>query len=396
MKPEYADREQTLAKHFILGKYLQTLAYKILQGKGHLPLTYVDAFSGPWESKTTDFSDTSFMIAIRTLKQVHAELAAAGRARPIRCFFVEQDVATYSQLQAAVSVYNDPSGGFEIATFHGRFEDAVPHILRFVGRSFSLTFIDPTGWTGYEFQKVGAVLKHRPGEVLLNYMFDFINRFTAWNDSTISATFEGILGSRWQARLDASLPRHQAVEALFLEQFRKAGDFLHVVSTPIEKIDDRTHFCITYGTRNSHGLEAYRDIESSALKNHQQVRAVARQARTEARTGQPLLFEAVDLGTRTLEAQAKAERTKAAAWIEAQLQQGYSARFEDLWPPVLETFMLRVTDVKDICCSLAKQGLIADTWSPDGKRKPREGHVIGPMIVPAAPATISPDTVSRP
>ena len=61
----YIDREQTQAKHFILRGYLQELAFKVLRGRD---IAYVDGFSGPWESKTADFSDTSFMIAIGVLK----------------------------------------------------------------------------------------------------------------------------------------------------------------------------------------------------------------------------------------------------------------------------------------------------------------------------------------
>jgi hypothetical protein len=57
----YFGREQTKAKHFILRRYLQALAFKILR---FFDITYVDGFSGPWETKTEDFVDSSFMIAI--------------------------------------------------------------------------------------------------------------------------------------------------------------------------------------------------------------------------------------------------------------------------------------------------------------------------------------------
>jgi hypothetical protein len=42
----YAGRRQTEAKHFILKRYLQTLAFKILQGRIET-LTFIDGFSGP-------------------------------------------------------------------------------------------------------------------------------------------------------------------------------------------------------------------------------------------------------------------------------------------------------------------------------------------------------------
>ena len=49
----YSGREQTKAKHFILRRYLQALAFKVL---GFSDITYVDGFSGPWETQTEDFA----------------------------------------------------------------------------------------------------------------------------------------------------------------------------------------------------------------------------------------------------------------------------------------------------------------------------------------------------
>jgi hypothetical protein len=38
---------------------------------------------------------------------------------------------------------------------------------------------------------------------------------------------------------------------------------------------------------------------------------------------------------------------------------------------VLEPFMLRVTNIKDLCCDLASTGQIKDTWKVHGRKKPR-------------------------
>jgi len=51
----------------------------------------VDGFSGPWESRTPDYSDTSFMIAISVLKDVHQRYRDKGIAKTIKCFFVEKN-----------------------------------------------------------------------------------------------------------------------------------------------------------------------------------------------------------------------------------------------------------------------------------------------------------------
>jgi three-Cys-motif partner protein len=91
----YSGREQTKAKHFILKRYLQALAFKVLR---FYDITYVDAFSGPWETKTEDFLDSSFMIAISVLKDAQQKIQLQTERRPkIRCFFSENNSTSVYQ-----------------------------------------------------------------------------------------------------------------------------------------------------------------------------------------------------------------------------------------------------------------------------------------------------------
>ena len=79
MTDPYSGREQTKAKHFILKRYLQALAFKVLPS---FDITYVDGFSGPWETKTEAFSDTSFMIAINVLLDAQTKHLCKNRSAP--------------------------------------------------------------------------------------------------------------------------------------------------------------------------------------------------------------------------------------------------------------------------------------------------------------------------
>ena len=143
----YAGREQTKAKHFILKRYLQALAFKILRFSD---ITYVDGFSGPWKTQTEDFVDSSFRIAIDALKDAQKIIFEQTGHRPnVRCFLSENDPKAYAKLTLAVRPFDDPQHGFEIATSNKDFENAISEINAFIGRSFPLIFIDPTGWTGY-------------------------------------------------------------------------------------------------------------------------------------------------------------------------------------------------------------------------------------------------------
>jgi len=370
----YQHREQTEAKHFILRRYLQTLALKTLHG-GWNTLAYIDGFSGPWESRTADHSDSSFMIAIKVLKDAQAKVRATGKRPRVKCLFVEERASSFAQLHPAVTAYHDPANDFYVETFHGKFENALGQIKRTMANAFALTFLDPTGWTGYAFDKVRPVFEHAPGEVLLNFMFDFVNRFTASSDRKTLASFDGILGPGWQQRLDPALQREEALIKLFTEQFWKAGKFSYVLSTPIEKISDRTHFHIVYGTRSPEGLAAYRDVEYAALRDHGMRRAAAREVIRENKTGQFDIFGAkgaASIAEVSMEAQVAAIRFQAKDWLRQQLP-NCPKPFSDIWPPMIDAFMLRKTDAKDICVELAKSGELKETWRMNRSKRRKPG-----------------------
>jgi hypothetical protein len=120
---------------------------------------------------------------------------------------------------AAVQPHHDPQIGFHISTFRGRFQDAV----RFATRSVALVFIAPTGWTGYPYSAIGPLLRRAPGEVLINFMYDHINRFAASDDPNIIQSLDPILGGPgWKERLERergggrkAVPRSPAARRCF-------------------------------------------------------------------------------------------------------------------------------------------------------------------------------------
>lgn len=385
MKQEYIGREQTLAKHFILEKYLQGVAFKVLQG-GWPSLSYVDGFSGPWHSETDDGSDTSFMIAIKVLKDAQAEIERrTGTKKTVRCFFCEKDPIAYASLEKLVDQFHDPDSQFYVYTYQGEFEKAVPLILNAWGnQSFRLVFIDPTGWTGYPLEIVGPLLKSRGTEVLVNFMYDYINRFNGSNDPKIIEQFDQILGGTgWQGRLDPQLSRGEAVKVLFKNALRSAGQFAHVASARIEKsTTDRPHFDLIYGTKSFDGLAHFRVVEATALKAHYDHRQKAKVRKADAPAialGQEGLFtnEKLSAPDQTYERNAKAslEAARSTALIKLE-QSGGQILFEELAATMMEQFSIRLTTVKDLCLSLEQSGHISNTWTERRKRKPDKGIVI--------------------
>ena len=370
----YRGREATQAKHFILERYLQALAFKVLTFSD---LTYVDGFSGPWKTETEDFSDSSFMIAIRTLTEVQEKLHRdRGTRRNIRCFFSEEDAKTFVKLESSVKQFHKPGSGFIVKTYPGRFEDAVDDIQEFTGSSFPLIFIDPTGWTGYPLDKIKPLFDRNKCEVLINFMFDHVNRFSYSLDEATVRSIDPILGgSGWQDRLDPDLSRGRAAEKLFRETLKDVGDFKYVVSTEIDKSTiDRLHFFIAYGTKHLEGLKVFRETEYRARRLHERNRANAKERKRRERTGMDDLFSDHQAAVKESMIDEIVEKkcALAATDLMAILSIRDKVRFDSVVGELLERHMLRETNIKDICVALAAAEQIEDTWGERSRKPSRE------------------------
>jgi three-Cys-motif partner protein len=373
----YVDREQTQAKHFILRGYLQELAFKVLHAWN---IVYVDALSGPWESKTDDFSDTSFKIAIDVLMDAQDKVAIqTGVRRVVKCFFSEKEAQSFAQLSAAVEPFNRPERGFEIETFHGEFVDAVDDIRKFVGQSFPLIFIDPTGWTEYPFARIAPLFDGAKCEVLINFMYGHISRFLTHPDDKVIASLDPILGGPgWQERLDPNMRRGPAVEKLFRETLKAVGKFAYVVSTRIDRsTQNRPHFFIAYATKDRAGLKAFREIEYRALRAHARNRSAAIMRKRQTRSGILELFAEFDADKReaSIDDIVVDQKRLAKEHLLELLSEVGPLDFSGVVDALLQAFLLRETNVKDLCVELARDRKIENSWG-GGNRKPNDRTLI--------------------
>jgi three-Cys-motif partner protein len=341
----------------------------------------VDGFSGPWETKGENFSDSSFMIAISVLLDAQKQYRQrSGVRRQIRCFFSETDPEAFAQLKQAVAPYDKPTEGFEILTYCGKFEDAVSEIQTFIGASFPLIFIDPTGWTGYPLDKIKPLFERPKCEVLINFMYDFVRRFVhSDNDEKTIISLNAILGGPgWRDRLDPNLERGPAALKLFQETLKSIGNFKFVVSTKIDKATvERPHFFIFYGTKSAEGLKVFRQTEYDALRLHEKNRANAKERKREERTKTPDMFPGHQAQVReaTIDEIVKEQMELASVELMAALAMSGPRQFSGVLVLLLQAHMLRETNVKDICVNLAKAGKIENTWRTSN-RKPYDTCLI--------------------
>jgi three-Cys-motif partner protein len=366
-------------KHAVLGGYVQKLTYKI--GSTWPTLNYVEGFAGPWRSRTEDFSDTSPHIAISELLRARSGLKSIGKNPWIRCLFVERDVRKATMLVGSLERYHD----VETRVVHGSFLEAVPEVVEFlteVPRSFTFVFVDPTGWTGFDPQRLEPLLRLRNTEILFTFMTKDIIRFFDHPDSKVRRSFDPLFESQEQRDAWSKLRgrnREDAIVAAFSQWVRKLGLFKYVVSAIVlHPIRNRTHFHLIYATRNIEGLRTFREVEGQTLGLHKSLREGARQRDEVARTGQPSLFGpgTVEGGQSYVDELRDRYHATARGEIRERLELRREVSFDALDEVSLLHPMTSTRDLKAWLSEWKREGLVVYAGlEPTGRTlKPRSGH----------------------
>lgn len=371
----YDGREQTLVKHEVLRRYLQRFAFKI--GSWSDSITYVDCYSGPWDERSEQFADTSFGIAIEQLRNAKRELEKDIR---LRCYFIEKDRTAYAKLNSFASAIDD----VQIETRNASFEHSVNAILEFVAedrRTFPFFLIDPKGWS-IPLDVIRPLLAHRPGEVLITFMLEFIRRFAEHPSPAVQQTIDALYGEKNVSRVFSGV-RGDERDDLLLAEYRKrvkhAGNFDFASSSLVVHPEKaRRHFNLVYLTRNHKGLEVFKEAEKAAMGTMESARAKAAKRRRES-GGQLDLLPAEEMhnntyfeGLRDRYLEANAER------MMGEVEKRRTVSFDDLWASSLETPLIWPTDINSQLLEWKREGRIAIQGLSPRERTPKygKGHTI--------------------
>jgi three-Cys-motif partner protein len=273
--PLYRNREQTYLKHLFLEKYLEKFTIKL--GFSVPEIWYIDGFSGPWESQDPTCSDTSFAIAHRTMTKALNVLMEKGKNPVVRCLFIEKDRRAYERLALAVSRLGNNSK-IKIDISNGDFESKInDFIAKLNPRAFVFYFIDPTGWTGFNMNKMRPILKPRGSEVLINFMFDFINRFIDPQTIDLEESFNQLFGNdSWKKAIRQEMSgeeRETAIINHYCDCLKKSGNFRHVTYTRVFYPDqERTYFYLILGTHDTEGIRVFRKVEEQFAREQENIR----------------------------------------------------------------------------------------------------------------------------
>lgn len=371
----YAGREQTLVKHFILRKYLERFAFIV--GSHWDTITYVDCFSGPWNSRSQKLKDSSFSIALEELRKARETYKDRGRAIKLRCFFLEKDPDACAKLAEFAEHITDA----EIMTRNSEFVDAIPDILLFVRQggagSFPFIFIDPTGWSGFAMNAIAPLLQLNPGEVLINFMTGHITRFVESPQEQTRQSFEALFGSGdYQAEIHGLSKQERAdtLVQLYAQNVKKTGSFSHVCTAIVLHPEiNRTHFHLIYGTRHPKGVEVFKEAEKKAIPVMAQARADAQQRRR-TKSGQQEMFSSTSLyDPAYFNSLRERYLAKSQTLVHDFLQVKTRVLYDDAWALALTIPLVWESDVKEWIRQWEKNGFLKIQGMTSKQRVPRRG-----------------------
>lgn len=333
----YEGREPAFVKHTFLDKYLPALIGKVCSSYDEF--VYVDGFAGPWKSAAGEnFEDTSFGIALNHMTSQRLLYLSRGRNVRMRAFLVEKDPASFTQLRHAAARYPK----VDVTPLDGKMEDHAAAIAAAIPQqSFSFTLIDPKG-----FPAIGSMmplLQRQNAEALVNFMFDFANRF---GGTDLIPTLEAWLSTsapddwREQIRAVSGEQREQLYEELAVEALRRTPGYVYAPVITVDKVlHNRALYKLIFLTRHSEGLRVFRDSERSALGAQAATRSASKARKRESGTLMGDLFadgsDAVpnDRSNQVIR-RSKEEASRRLKAMLANPDSGFRT-WKECWPPIL-------------------------------------------------------------
>jgi three-Cys-motif partner protein len=368
----YHGREQTYVKHRVLKLYLDSWAQKLAsRTRRHATsLWYIDCFAGPWNAAEDDYRDTSIWIALQALNAAATTCGRQGFRIDVHAVFVENDPAAFAELQGLLP---GVKGRVQVHPLPGEFGAHVSTLQKLIGTDPAFLFVDPKGWKGAAMRYI-APLARRPGrDVMINVMFDHINRF---KDAPIA-----FIRTQMQEFFGQPLPLRLSEEALmqsYRDQLKStcglkfAADL--IVPHPTQ---ERTKFRLVVGGHDKAVIQLFREVERKvAVTEGEEIRQEAKERSRLARTQQFLLGFPLTPDMRRSTSLRERGLSEMRAHIRTLLAMHGTKRFDALWPVILEVSHLTLTDVKQELWKMRQQGALLIEGVGPGERSVKDHYIL--------------------
>jgi three-Cys-motif partner protein len=144
-------------------------------------------------------------------------------------------------------------------TFQEAYEGHIQARLQAYPRAAAFALVDPFGWTGIPLSVLSDLMKRRSTEILVNFMFEEINRFI--NHPEQGHNFDGLFGcEEWrQADSRAGAERKKFIVDLYREQLSQRAGARHVRSFEMRNQRNATDYFLYFASNNRLGLSKMKE-----------------------------------------------------------------------------------------------------------------------------------------
>ncbi len=348
---EYEGREQSYLKHRVLQEYLREWSHKIgsLGERGRIKLWYVDCFAGPWQSHNENLTDTSIYIGLKALEEAADTWKRQGYQIDTGAIFVEKNPTSYRELDQFLRSHEGP---VDTVALPGSFGECVGEIRRRLKEDPAFIFVDPTGFKGATMAFLPPLLHPRMRDVLINVMFDHMNRFRAILQEHMRDFFN--LG---EDELPATATEAElfALYRLKLKQTCRL-DVAADLRVP-HPVKDRTWFRLVIGGKSSKVLEVFRRVEANVLgREAADVREHVLQRRERENSGQTHLFQHGPEVEPWYMRQNAEDRDRARERLRGMVKTAGRLPWSEVWPQLLEEHHLTLSEASELAVALAASG----------------------------------------
>lgn len=245
--------EQTKIKHLIFATYFDRWI-KIL-GKWNR-LNYFDCFAGcgAYIDKNNNIYYGSPILAAEKIKKNKEHLF-----RKVNMICIDTNKENLENLE---KIFQYRKLDANITSLHGDFNNAINSILNNDGKEFnpSFFFIDPFGFK-INFKTIEKIMKVTKSEVLINFMYNSVNRFLIDN---IELTLNKLFNCEdWKKYKNKTTNREKEIVKLYRDQLKQIAEFV-IYCRICFPTRDRTYYYLYHLTKHVLGCS----VMKSCIAQH--------------------------------------------------------------------------------------------------------------------------------
>lgn len=221
--------------------------------KYHKRILYIDGFAGPGIYSRGE--NGSPLIALDIAKNHIIEMRSE-----IVFIFIEADPERYKTLKNILNEIEIPKN-FKILTYCDKFDNKLTEILKNLEDQAkklapSFVFIDPFGYSQTPFSLVEKIMRNERCEVLITFVYDYINRFIGEQDRQDSIDrLSGTADWRKVQGIENPTLRKQFLHDLYLSQLKNVAKVKYVRSFEMINTFGHTEYFLFFGTNHIAGLK---------------------------------------------------------------------------------------------------------------------------------------------